>query len=200
MLKLRALVLTTLALTAVSLGQLQEETKSTPSPVPLTVDQIAVYRTFLQSYDNGSNAVVNLANKTVPLYLAERDKDSECLKGIKLEDVHEAASVVHMLDFGLAVKGRVVLVDPEQQVTKIMSNYSGKTKRKGKFPDNAVADAVKSGLLSVSEIAFDKDHHFAILNFSFECGILCGRGATFVLEKTGEEWKVIKRQCAGWES
>jgi hypothetical protein len=200
MLKLRALVVITLGFAAGSLVKSQQAVTPALSKAPLTADQVAVYRTFLQSYNNGSDATLNLANKTEPLNLPDMGKDPECLKGIKLENVQEAASTVHMLDVSLAVKGRVVLVDPKRQSNRIKSNDPGKTMREGKSADDAVANAFASGLLTVSEIAFDKDHHWAVLNFSFKCGMLCGHGATLVLEKTGEEWKLTKRRCIEWIS
>jgi hypothetical protein len=164
-----------------------------------------VYRTFLQSYDNGSHTVVNLANKTIGLDLPDTgnplmSNPPECLKGIKLEDTQAAASIVHILDESLAVKGRVLLVDPKQQSDKIKANDPSKSMREGKSAEHAVTRAFASGLLTLSEIAFDKDHHWAVLNFSFSCGRLCGHGGTLVLEKTDGEWKITKRECAAWIS
>jgi len=205
MLKLRVLTLATLGITALSFAQSQEEeVRPALSKDPLTAEQIAVYRVFLQSYDNGSKAALNLANKTEPMDLPDTSKDLECLKGIKLENRQEVASVVHMLDVSLAVKGRVVLVDPEQQSSKVKSNDPSKTMREGKSADEAVATAYGSGLLTVSEIAFDKGHHWAVVSFSFYCGRLCGHGSILVLEKvlkkTGAEWKLTKRECIAWIS
>lgn len=42
----------------------------------------------------------------------------------------------------------------------------------------------------MSEIAFDKERHFAAVKYSFWCGSLCGHGRTLVLEKVNGKWQI----------
>jgi len=65
--------------------------------------------------------------------------------------------------------------------------------------DQSVKSAFDTGLFTLSEIAFDRDHRRAVLSYSFVCGRLCGNGNTLVLRKVGHNWKVLKRR-GGWVS
>jgi hypothetical protein len=47
----------------------------------LTEDEVAVYRTFLAQYVNGSRTTVNIANRTTPLAIEDSDRRT-CLKGV----------------------------------------------------------------------------------------------------------------------
>ena len=55
------------------------------------------------------------------------------------------------------------------------------------------------GLVTLSEINFDKEHKHAIVSFSFFCGSLCGNGGTAVLEKVDGAWQ-RKSNCHNWIS
>lgn len=66
--------------------------------------------------------------------------------------------------------------------------------------NQAVRNAFEHGLFSVSEIVFDKEYLHAIVSYGFRCGLLCGSGATVVLEKMGNEWKIADGACGGWIS
>lgn len=65
--------------------------------------------------------------------------------------------------------------------------------------DQSVKQAFRTGLFTLSEIAFDKEHRRAVVSYSFVCGMLCGHGNTMVLKKLGQNWKIAKR-CGGWVS
>lgn len=65
--------------------------------------------------------------------------------------------------------------------------------------DDATERAVKDGLLTLSEIIFNKKHNRALVSYSFVCGELCGYGNVLVLTKVGENWKIYKT-CEGWVS
>jgi hypothetical protein len=56
----------------------------------------------------------------------------------------------------------------------------------------------QAGLLSVSEVAFDEAHQFAVFRFSFICGSLCGRGGTLVFVKVDGKWRKSDRACPLW--
>jgi hypothetical protein len=92
------------------------------------------------------------------------------------------------------------LVDPEQQAAAVKANDPSKTMAEGKAVEEAVNKAYSSGLLTLSEIAFDKKHQVAAMSFSFWCGRLCGHGGIVVFKKTGKHWKMTKKICAEWVS
>ena len=78
-------------------------------------------------------------------------------------------------------------------------NDPGKAIQKGKNVDEAVANGFAHGLLTISEIRFDKTHTHALVSLSFVCGGLCGNGTTMLLEKKDGAW-MRKAQCGGWVS
>lgn len=74
----------------------------------------------------------------------------------------------------------------------------GKGSQKKQIRDS-VNQAFRTGLFTLSEIAFDKRHQYAVLAYSFDCGMLCGHGDTIILKKVGEKWKQVKT-CRIWIS
>jgi hypothetical protein len=93
----------------------------------------------------------------------------------------------------------MVLVDPKKQGKIIRSNDPSNAIKKGKSVGNAVTDAFGTALFSMSEIAFDKDHHLAVVSYHFWCGSLCGNGSTIVFKKINGTWEK-SRDCGGWIS
>jgi hypothetical protein len=53
------------------------------------------------------------------------------------------------------------------------------------------------GTLSLSEIAFDKNHTYALVGFGVRCGLRCGYGRIVVLEKVNGNWQQI-HICREW--
>lgn len=183
----------------------QQETTPTISKKPLSADQIAIYRLFLEKYDQGGERPLHLAKQTEPLDEPTGKEDDEtgalaCLERLKIAPEKDAIGIVHVLDPSLAIPGRVVLVDPEQQAAAVKANDPSKTMAEGKTVEEAVNRAYSSGLLTLSEVAFDKKHHVAAMSFSFWCGRLCGHGGIVVFKKTGEHWKMTNKVCAEWVS
>jgi hypothetical protein len=178
-----------------------EERKPTLSPTPLTAEQIAVYQAFVNSYSNGSKSRhLNLANRTYSLDLSEDKGDDACLKGIQFDNAEHPNFIFHRFDPQTSPTGNITLVDPDEQAKTIKKNDPSRTMREGKSVDNAVQDAFATGLLSLSEVAFDKTHQFAIMSFGFRCGGLCGHGETIVFQRVDGQWKRTKRQCGTWIS
>jgi hypothetical protein len=79
----------------------------------------------------------------------------------------------------------------------IQSDEVGCPKRQARIVHSV---AFSSGLFSMSEIAFDKEHHFAAVRYSFWCGPLCGHGRTLVFENVNGEWRNANRNCGYWIS
>ena len=183
-----------------------EVPKPKVSSDPLTAEQIAVYRAVLEDYMKGSDGALNLANQTEPLKRASLDR--VCMKGIVLEADRDSVQIVRFLNPAVLINSRIVLVDSDRQQERIKENDPQKLLKRAiddheEVTDKELEDSVKrafeTGLFSFSEIVFDKQHHHAVVVYSFVCGGLCGNGDTLVLTKVGQKWKVSKR-CGGWIS
>ena len=198
-----ATAIATLSLALVALCQ-EDAPKAKVSSDPLTEEQIAVYRTVFDSYSNGSNATLNVADQTETLDLSE---DKDCLKGIDLDPGNTSTSVVHRLDNRVTkMKKNIVLVNGELQQKKVEENDPQKLMKRAidggervteKQLDGSLREAFATGLFAFSEIAFDKRHQHAVLAYSFVCGGLCGHGNTIVLRKVGGKWKQ-RKTCRSW--
>lgn len=111
-----------------------------------------------------------------------------------------AYSIIHEFDSQSALPANVTLVDSKKQMAKVKENDPGRTMQQGDSVEHAVESAFASGLLTLSEVAFDKTHRYAVMNFSFVCGGLCGHGGIVILQKVNGRWKRTDRQCGGWIS
>jgi len=178
---------------------LAEDTKPVVSQSPMDADQLAVYQAFLSSYSNGSKSRLNLSRVTSVFNLAE-EKGDGCMKGIQFDPAGRFDTVVHEFDPRTALPGKIRLVDSEQQRKAVHESDPGRAIREGKNVDAAVEAGFAAGLLTLSEVAFDKNHRYAAMSFSFVCGRLCGHGSTIVFEKIKGKWKESKRQCSVWMS
>jgi hypothetical protein len=186
-------------LLAASCSAGSDSSKVTVSKSPLTPEQVAIYDTFLSVYNNGAQGIVNLGNRTIALNLSDQDAN-DCLSGTKLENLAETNSTVHLIAPEAIDSKKYRLVDADQQTVQIWKNDPSHTMGEGKSVKDAVNAAFASGLLELSEIAFDKEHHYAVMRFRFVCGGLCGHGSTLVLEKVEDKWKATKRPCHEWIS
>jgi hypothetical protein len=173
---------------------------------PLTKEQVEVYRAVLKNYMKDSNSALNVSNRTELLELEEHSFDKECVKGMALERTDNP--VVHKLSPAVLISRKMVLVDPEQQQTRVDENDPGKLIQKAvdeegkvtnKQLDESIRRAFATGLFSLSEIIFDKSHKRAVVSYGFVCGGLCGHGGTLILEKVGDDWKV-RTTCSSWIS
>lgn len=178
-----------------------ESPKPKVSKDALSDEQLAVYRSVLNDYMKDSRGTLNLSSKTYLLVV-----DEGCAQGFKLEQTNSSATLVHA--FSTAPAPRVVLVDPEQQESKVKQNDPQNLIKKAIDEREPVTDgqldkslklAFSTGLFSLSEIVFDKGHRHAFVSYSFVCGSLRGHGNDLVLEKTGKGWKV-RKTCSSWIS
>jgi hypothetical protein len=177
--------------------------KPVKSTTPLSADEIAIYKAVLRSYTGDKDANLNVAATTYPL-----DPDasttgfdqSECLNGVTLENLASASSSYHELPADVLPAKGMRLVDPKKQARIVHSNDPSDTIRKGEPVKSAVEAAFSTGLFSMSEIAFDKQHHFAAVRYSFWCGSLCGHGRTLVFENVNGKWQNANRNCGNWIS
>lgn len=172
------------------------------SEKPLTAEQVSIYRAFLQDYLGDEDQGLNIANKTEVLDLGslELKQGRGCLRGIYLENLKQAQWIEHRLGPEIAINQQIAFVDPTKQREQITENDPSKTMNEGKDVKTAVQQAFNSGLFTFSEIAFNKTHTWAVLTFSFRCGMLCGHGGAVVLHKVKGAWKVTSRECGRWMS
>jgi hypothetical protein len=197
-----AVCLAFLTLAAVGLtdGQQAQETKPRVSDKPLTAEQIAVYKVVLHGWMDKELSTVNLSIQTVSFPTSGAFDASGCGKDLDLESVEP--EVVHRFraaDMAQLSSGKVSLVDPDRQRKEVADNDPEKTIRKGKSIEEAVRNGFAHGLVTLSEIRFDKEHKHAIVSYSFFCGSLCGNGGAVILEKIDGAWQ-RKSQCGAWIS
>ena len=164
---------------------------------PLTVEQQTIYRNFFSSYSNGSGATANVADTTMRFQPQDMDRQG-CLKKLNLEP---DPVKVHKLTSAALPGHGFVLVDAEAGRAKVRANDPEASIGQGKKIEDAVRQAFAAGLLSVSEIVFSQDHRYAVFQFDFSCGRLCGNGALVIYENDGGTWKAVRQTgCSRWIS
>ena len=181
-------------------AQESAETKPRVSDQPLTAEQLAVYRTVLHGWMENEVSAINLSIQTIPFPISGGFDASDCGKELELEPV--VPGVVHRFrpaDLPHLGSDKIGLVDPERQQREVADNDPRKTIGEGRSIEDAVRNGFAHGLVTVSEIRFDKAHKHAIVSYSFFCGSLCGNGGTVVLEKVEGAWQ-RKSQCSNWIS
>lgn len=159
----------------------------------LDPERIEVYRAFLVQWI-GREGVLNLADRTSPLRVESRD--ASCMRGLAFVGTRDAGRVVHRMLVPYLLEGRARLVDANGAQLKDPADAIAK----GDSVADAVHKGVDAGLMTVSEIAFDRKHTHAVLQYSFVCGALCGSGSTVLMEKKDGQWARMKRDCGGWIS
>jgi hypothetical protein len=172
------------------------------SAAPLSTDEIAIYKAVLAGWVVGEHGVLNVSLATYPvdaLSPSHSISNCQCVKDIAVESLLAPSHSFHNLPSDV-LSGNMRLVDAKEQAISIRNNDPGKTMGEGMPVKKAVANGFANGLFSLSEIAFDPDHHHALVSYSFRCGSLCGSGSTLMFEKIGAEWKRADRSCGGWIS
>ncbi len=173
------------------------------STTPLSTDEVAIYRAVLQRWVANGRSSLNVSARTFPLKDASVSSgilECECLKGMQVDSLLSAFHSFHNLTPDILPGKNMRLVDAHKQAIIVASNDPDKSIGKGKSVEDAVKTAFATGLFSVSEIAFDREHRHALVSYSFWCGPRCGNGATLVFEIVNGEWKSTDRMCGGWIS
>lgn len=165
----------------------------------LSQDEVAVYRAVLGDTSQRGWKRLNVSATTEPLS-AKDFEACACFDDIDLENLPAAFHRSHHLPSLILPTEGMRLVDPTQQSSAVHANDPSQTIRDGKLVGDAVNAAFSTGLFSMSEIAFDKEHRHAVVSYGFWCGMLCGNGATLIFEKIENEWKRSDRDCGSWIS
>jgi hypothetical protein len=177
--------------------------KPVKAPTPLSADEIAIYKAVLRTYSGDKDVDLNIAATTYPLdpnASTTGFDQPDCLNGVELENLSSASNSYHELPAEVLPSKSMRLVDSKKQAKIVHANDPSNTIRKGKPVGDAVEAAFSTGLFSMSEIAFDKGHHFAAVRYTFWCGSLCAHGRTLVFENVNGEWRNANRNCGNWIS
>lgn len=176
--------------------------KTIVSTDSLSADEVAVYRVVLHRWNSDARTSLNVSDRTFPLdAVSPRSSISncECARSLEVQSLVGASHSIHALTPAVFPERNIRLVDADTQFTTIQHNDPHNGMARGKSVENAVDDAFVSGLFSMSEIAFDRDHRQALVSYSFVCGSLCGSGGTWLLEKVDGVWR-RNDVCGGWVS
>lgn len=181
------------------------------SDASLSADQIAVYRAVIDDYRSKfGSAVLSVADRTYALE-PSGPFEEECRKlfrYVRYKAAEGKTPAIHRLSPEFTLGPSVVLVDPDRQEKKIRERdpqdlvrraIDGHDQVTPKQIRESVDKVFESGMLSLSEIIFDRRHRRALVGYEFRCGTLCGHGDTLLLKLAGSGWKVGKR-CGGWVS
>jgi hypothetical protein len=167
-----------------SCGQIQHALAGSPvektvrDASPLSSDDVAIYRGILERWNSQSRGTLNVSNRTFPI---GRDlSDCGCLRGIDVQNISKAAHSFRILTGDVLGRTNISLVDADKQALIVQRNDPSNSIREGKSVETAVNGAFSTGLFSMSEIAFDKEHRRALVSYSFVCGSLCGSGGVWL--------------------
>jgi hypothetical protein len=163
----------------------------------LSAEKLEVYGDFLDTFS--SLHFGRLANQTAPLILSDVPQGSPCIEGIDLEDQEEARRILHRIAPGITEGRNLILVDPIEQARILEQKESESVRSDASKEDKLkTVENISSqyGFLTLSEIAFDKKHQFAVVKYLYFCGSHCKHGGTLVMEKVGTSWSAkTRRPC-----
>jgi hypothetical protein len=166
--------------------------------IPFSADDVAIYRGILELWKSNPRSLLNVSNRTLPI---DRELlDCSCLKGIDPQNIANAAHSFRFLTGDVLGGRNIRLVDANSQAAIVQSNDPSNSMREGESVKTAVSRAFSTGLFSMSEIAYDKEHRRALVSYSFVCGSLCGSGGVWLFEKVDGVWKKSESVCGGWVS
>ncbi|HTW56938.1 MAG TPA: hypothetical protein VMD99_02285 [Terriglobales bacterium] len=179
--RISTIAIACVALSILSAAQI-DEPKPSVSNDGLTAEQVAIYRAALADFKPTPGGSPQLANITAPLG-RQHTAFEKCVAGIPEPSEQNTHPPVHRLDSSVVAGMGLPLVAPWEVPQMRIGPPDPKSPH--------------LGLLTLSEIAFDREHLRAIVTYDFNCGGLCGHGKMLALTKSGKEWKISKI-CGGW--
>jgi hypothetical protein len=161
----------------------------------LTSEQLQVYGDFIESLTKTN--FKSVSSSTFPLDLSSVGKDAACLQGLQLEGADESGSAVHSLSPDVLRRHPINLIGEREELAILKQRDADAAALEGHSAKDAAGMTKDPGVLALSEVAFDKSHHFAVLKYVFLCGSHCNSGAILVLEKVGSRWTgTARRPCS----
>lgn len=165
------------------------------NPPHLGSEQVQVYADFIDYF--GRTGFKLLSNKTFPLNLSIVAKDAVCLQGIHLEAKGKSGEIVHSLGPEVLRDHPIRIIGEQDELAALKQrDKSGATGRTDSGGDSSDIPS-DPGILALSEIIFDTTHQFAVLKYTFLCGVHCNSGGILVLQKVGDRWSAKRRPCNG---
>jgi hypothetical protein len=158
----------------------------------LTPEQLQVYGDFIESMSKARFSL--LSNRTFPLDLSTLPKNSACLHDIDLESPEAARKGSRLLG-PKVLRGKAIRFVGQGEESAILRQRDADGTNSRKDSSGMIEDL---GILALSEIVFDKTHHFAVVKYVFICGSRCNSGAVLVMEKVGSSWTSATRRPCSW--
>jgi hypothetical protein len=156
----------------------------------LSQEQVQVYRDFMSSLSKMEFKAVS--NQTFLVDFASLGKDAACLRGL---DLDSNSQVVHLLPREV-IQGHSIQLVGAREESAILKQRDADIGR-GVQSSSTSGASNDPEILALSEIMFDKSHHFAVVKYVFVCGSRCNSGAILVLEKVGARWvSTTRRPCS----
>src|SRR5205807_2645247 len=100
--------------------------------------------------------------------------NGDCLKSLDLPEKKK----VHLLQAYFEKLGNFKLVDGRSESKRIGAGGPVEVETISTYSDNLGTNTHGTGLMELSEIAFDKGRKYAVLKYDFTCGNMCGHGGT----------------------
>jgi hypothetical protein len=163
---------------------------------PLTAERLQVYADFMNPFLDKAKFKF-LANRTFPLDLSSLPKDAFCLHDLQHEGAEESSTSYHLLRPEVLRGRSIQLVDAEQE-SAILKQRDADVAAHGTASMMDSSGMLKDlGVLALSEIVFDKTHHFAVLKYVFLEGAHVNSSAIVVLEEVNGHWvETTARTCS----
>ena len=160
-------------------------------------DIAAMYEAFLNHWNGKSHEPINVAASADAPSPDDLKQYADCAKEIGKPNTHWIpGSKINDLTTVLGKPASVHFIDPK----KWRPLDPGALIGSGASVGSAVSAGMAQGLVTLSAVTFNKAHDFAVFNFSFVCGGLCGSGFIVVFYKTPKGWVQSKSTCGGYMS
>lgn len=161
--------------------------------------QVAIYETVLQSWLGSDHRAALVNARLSPAPSATDAVNAECTRGVDFQPAAGDLSALESLRGVRFTRKGVQVIDgatwkPLDGPLMSHLNDGG--------PDTLKQDldrAMAHSLITFSKIHLDRSGRWALLSFSSVCGALCGSGATYLLHRDANAWRVFRR-CNGWVS
>ena len=157
-----------------------------------------VQRAFIASYFEGNPA--NVVHYTMPITI-QPESLAACGADLSFPNIANANRSSD-LRTPLAGAPNVRFVDPREQ-SEVLDQVDVRAGlQQGLSIDEAVDRAFAAGWMNISEVTFDTTGNYALLEYTFTCGSMCGNGGSVIMRRSADgRWARTNRRCGGgWVS